>query len=194
MSPAINLQLNYSPPTASVLWTGPQNFNSILPNPAVSEPGTYTVVVTGANGCTAEAVVVIGLDTMSPQLSASGGLLTCLQNQVMLSASVMPANSAVSWTGPQNYSSQELSPIVSVPGIYTLVATSPNGCTGATQVQVNADTDFPQVSIQGGTLNCVQTSLTLMSAVSPAQSILAWSGPQNFSSSQPNPLINIPGA
>lgn len=194
LAPVIILQPDYSPPNAAVVWTGPKNFHSNLPGPAISDPGIYTAVVTGANGCTAETTVSVGLDTLPPILSASGGLLTCLQSQLMLSANVSPPGSIVSWTGPQNFSSEELSPVVSLPGIYTLLATSANGCTGTTQVQVVADNDFPQVSIEGGTLTCTQASLTLNATYSPPQSTLAWSGPQNFSSAQPDPFITIPGA
>ncbi len=180
-------------PGATVLWSGPQNFNSTATNPAVVLPGSYTVVAAGANGCTAETAVLVEIDTVSPLLSVSGGLLTCLQPQQTLTASVLPATATILWTGPQNFTSALLEPAVTVPGVYTLLATAPNGCTGTAQALVNADTDFPQVSVQGGTLTCLQTSLTLLPVISPASSAITWSGPQNFTSNQANPVVVLPG-
>lgn len=181
-------------PGATVLWAGPQNFTSTATNPAVVLPGSYAVVATGANGCTAETAALVGIDTISPLLSVSGGLLTCLQPQQTLTASVLPATATILWTGPQNFTSALLEPAVSVPGVYTLLATAPNGCTGTAQALVNADTNFPQVSVQGGTLTCLQTSLTLLPVISPVSSAITWSGPQNFTSNQANPVVVLPGA
>ncbi|MBL7798922.1 MAG: hypothetical protein JNJ90_20660, partial [Saprospiraceae bacterium] len=190
--PTVVAQANAAP-GATVLWSGPQNFSSAQTNPVVLLPGAYTVVATGANGCTAEASATIGIDTISPQVSASGGLLTCLQPQLALTASVSPANASVVWSGPDNFTSPLLQPVVSVAGTYTLLATNVNGCTGTATAVVTADTGFPQVAVSGGTLTCSQPALTLMPVFSPQASTVAWSGPQNFSSGLINPTVSVPG-
>ncbi|MEZ4740437.1 MAG: hypothetical protein R2818_14025 [Flavobacteriales bacterium] len=51
-------------------WSGPSNFSSTEQNPTVSEAGTYTLVVTGANGCTSEANVTVILDDEAPGATA----------------------------------------------------------------------------------------------------------------------------
>jgi len=178
---------------AALLWSGPQNFSSTSSAPLVTIPGNYTVVATGANGCTAQSTALVGIDTVAPQVSASGGLLTCMQPQLTLTATVQPADAGLSWTGPQDFSSTLLQPVVSVAGTYTLLATATNGCTGTATASVAADTGFPQVSVSGGTLTCSQTALTLMPVFSPPASSVAWTGPQNFSSNLPNPTVNLPG-
>lgn len=177
----------------TVQWLGPQNFSSSLTVPTVVIPGVYTVTATGANGCTAQATATVGMDTISPQLSASGGLLTCLQPQLVLTASVSPANASVVWSGPDNFTSPLLQPVVSVAGTYTLLATNANGCTGTATAVVTADTGFPQVAVSGGTLTCSQPVLTLMPVFSPQASMVSWTGPQNFSSGLPNPTVSVPG-
>ncbi len=49
-------------PGVSYLWTGPNGQTSTEANPAVDQPGTYTLVVTAPNGCTGtDAVEVIEL-------------------------------------------------------------------------------------------------------------------------------------
>ena len=40
-------------------WTGPGGFASTMQNPTVSNAGTYTVTVTNANGCTAQATATV---------------------------------------------------------------------------------------------------------------------------------------
>ncbi|MFN0014155.1 MAG: hypothetical protein ACKVU2_06365 [Saprospiraceae bacterium] len=191
-SPAVAVQAVAAAGSA-LLWAGPQNFMSTVPAPIVMVAGTYTVTATGANGCTATATAAIGTDTVAPQVNASGGLLTCLQPQLTLTATVQPVNASLSWTGPQSFTSSLLQPVVSVAGTYTLLATAANGCTSTAQATVTADTGFPQVSVTGGTLTCAQPALTLMPVFSPPGSSVAWSGPQNFTSNLPNPAVTAPG-
>ncbi|MBK6342640.1 MAG: hypothetical protein IPF41_08640 [Flavobacteriales bacterium] len=51
-------------------WSGPSNFNSTEQNPTVCAPGTYTLVVTGSNGCTSTATA--GWADMSPPQPLAG--------------------------------------------------------------------------------------------------------------------------
>lgn len=193
-APVIQIQAAFSPQNTALHWSGPDQFSSNLPNPQVFLPGIYTVIGTGTNGCTAEAQTVVGMDTVAPQVTATGGLITCTQNQLTLTGTVIPSNSTVLWSGPQNFSSNLLNPQVSAPGAYTLLATAPNGCTGTTTALVTADTDFPQVSIPGDTLTCTQKTVQLIPVISPAGGMTVWTGPQNFYSTLLNPVVNTPGA
>ena len=190
---AVPISATVTPANAQVLWTGPQAFSSTLLSTNVSTSGTYNIQVTAANGCTATSTATVLIDTISPQVSASGGLLTCIQNSLSLTASVMPANSQLLWMGPQSFSSSQLNPVVSVAGNYVLTATASNGCTGTASAVVTADSDFPVVSASGGTINCTQNAVVLMSSVSPGGTNLSWSGPQSFNSTQPNPMVSIGG-
>jgi hypothetical protein len=45
-NPSVLLDAGYSNPAATYLWTGPNNFTSVSPTPAVVESGLYTVEVT----------------------------------------------------------------------------------------------------------------------------------------------------
>ncbi|TNE59678.1 MAG: T9SS type B sorting domain-containing protein [Bacteroidetes bacterium] len=191
--PQITLQTTLLPGNATLLWSGPQNFTSSDLEPAVSLDGQYTVLATAPNGCTATTTALVLIDTVAPVVSASGGLLTCVQNTLMLGASVTPANSTVLWSGPQGFTSMQLQPAVSVSGDYQIVATAPNGCTAAATATVTADSDFPVVVVGGGTLTCAQAAITLSSMVTPAGTAISWTGPQNFSSNQPSPNVTVPG-
>ncbi|MEZ4740436.1 MAG: hypothetical protein R2818_14020 [Flavobacteriales bacterium] len=61
-------------------WSGPNNFSSTEQNPTIGEAGSYTLVVTGANGCTSEATAEVTLDNTLPGASAQGGVLNCNVN------------------------------------------------------------------------------------------------------------------
>ncbi|MEZ4740438.1 MAG: hypothetical protein R2818_14030 [Flavobacteriales bacterium] len=50
-------------------WSGPNNFSSTEQNPTIGEAGSYTLVVTGANGCTSEATAEVTLDNTLPGAS-----------------------------------------------------------------------------------------------------------------------------
>ncbi|MBK6342639.1 MAG: hypothetical protein IPF41_08635 [Flavobacteriales bacterium] len=47
-------------------WSGPSNFNSTGAEPHRVRPGTYTLVVTGSNGCTSTATAEVEQDTDVP--------------------------------------------------------------------------------------------------------------------------------
>lgn len=192
--PTASILVNFSPANSTLLWQGPQNFNSTLPNPVINTPGLYLAIITGANGCTTTATATVSADTLPPQVLAADGLLTCLQNQLALNLSLQPTGSTVLWTGPQNFNSTQLQPVVGTPGTYTVLATAPNGCTASTTVQVIADTDLPVISSTGGTITCAQANVVLTATVTPSGALLAWSGPQNFSSNQPAPIVSVPGS
>ena len=109
----------------SFSWTGPNNFTSLDQNPTVSVAGTYVLTVTGANGCTSVDNAEVDQDDDVPGAQATGGTLTCTTTSIMLTGS---GNGAFSWTGPNNFTSQEQNPTVSVAGTYVLPVTGSNGC------------------------------------------------------------------
>src|SRR5690606_2270939 len=117
-------------------WTGPNGFTSDAQNPTVSVAGTYTLVVTGANGCTSEATAVVSADTAAPVVEAPGGPLSCDTYTFQLTAT---GNGTFWWSGPNGFTSGEQNPVVNVVGTYTLVVTGANGCTSSVTVEVWKD-------------------------------------------------------
>ncbi|MEB2341591.1 MAG: T9SS type A sorting domain-containing protein, partial [Flavobacteriia bacterium] len=110
---------------------GPGGFTSTEQNPTVNEAGTYTLTVTGANGCTSTATAVVELDNQVPGAQASGGELDCATHSTTLHAT---GNGSFLWTGPNGFSSTEQDPVVVDAGTYTLVVTGSNGCTSSDMV------------------------------------------------------------
>ena len=97
----------------------------------MSQPGTYTVTVTGGNGCVGSGTVTVTEDYDPPVVSAtSDGTLTCANLQVTLTARVEGNGPyAFVWQGPGGASIGTASSVdVSEPGTYTVTVTGSNGC------------------------------------------------------------------
>lgn len=107
---------------------------------STSNAGVVTVTVTNtATGCTITAQYTVTSNTTPPNLTASGGTLSCASPSTSLQASSTNTNVTYSWTGPAVSSgSNTASPIVGAPGDYTVVATNTvTGCTSSSVVTVS---------------------------------------------------------
>jgi len=107
----------------SYQWTGPNNFSAKVANPETNIPGTYTVQIETAGGCTNQATVTIETAVDAPDLRVEGGTLTCSEATIQIGAMAsLPAT--YEWSGPDGFRSDVANPMVSVAGIYTVKAVS----------------------------------------------------------------------
>jgi len=189
-----NLPLDGTSPSNNVswAWTGPNSFVSAEQNPVVSEPGVYELTVTGLNGCTSTDTTTVGVDQTNPVTTLSTAILTC-------SVTSMPINSTVSlpvtyvWSGPNNFSSTDPNPTVSNPGMYTVEVTAANGCTDTETIDVPQDIAAPDVSTAGNTISCSNPQVPLTGNSATPGATYLWAGPNNFSSTAPNPTVDADG-
>ncbi|MCK5246543.1 hypothetical protein KAR02_06570, partial [Candidatus Bipolaricaulota bacterium] len=115
----------------------------------VSEPGTYSVRVTGANGCSALGTVIVTEDTIAPAVDIRGnGVLTCSTTEIVLTANISQGRPpyAIEWAGPAG-NIVGTAPILTAtaPGTYTVAVTGSNGCTTTTTVVLDQDIAPPSV-------------------------------------------------
>ena len=125
------------------------NGNSLQPQ--INQAGTYTLlVVNGDNGCETTANVTVGENTLSPNaMAAATGEFDCLTESVSLdgSGSSVGNNFTYNWDGPALDNPSMLNPVVSAPGLYTLLVTdTDNGCTETAEVLVTEDEDVPSAA------------------------------------------------
>jgi len=133
---------------ATYTWTTPAGeFFSNNPNPSIpaattADAGVYTVVVTDTNGCmaTGEGEICI---TEELVITATAEF-SCEQGDISLVVTGAPAGSTYAWNGPNGFSSAAANPIVigatvADNGTYTVVVTSPAGCTGEGEVVVDVN-------------------------------------------------------
>ncbi|MDX1913739.1 MAG: gliding motility-associated C-terminal domain-containing protein [Saprospiraceae bacterium] len=192
--PSINLSAGSSTTGVIYTWTGPGNFLSNLPNPAVTNPGTYNLVVTDpVNGCTSTAAVTVTQDPTVPDIAVAADSLTCTNTTVILNATSNTPDVSFNWSGPNNFSSTLEDPSTSVPGAYSVVATALSGCTATFNYTVTQNINLPGVTAQGDTLTCTLTSGQITSNSNALGVTYAWSGPAGFTSNLPNPVVTLTG-
>lgn len=185
-------------PNAIFLWTGPGGSSgSNTAELTVTLPGTYTVLVANpANSCANTATAVV-IDLNAPSINAKGGTIFCPQTNLKLSLTLSgnTTNSAIVWTGPNGFTTTAAEPLVSIPGVYTVVVTNPaSGCSNSASVNVSLNSSsFALPSATGGVLNCITTAVTLQVPGVPAGYSYQWTGPNGFSSTLPTPSVTTAG-
>lgn len=130
----------------------------------VSNPGTYTVTVTGTNGCTATASQTITQNNTAPTVSIvapATSVITCSTNSLTFSAT---GGGTYSWSNGTAIVGTNASLTVTSAGTYTVTVTGANGCT-ATASQIITQSVTPPVvaisSTNSSVLTCTTTSVTL---------------------------------
>lgn len=137
-----------SPSLISYNWSNGATTSSIQP----SAGGNYSVIVTDVNGCTGSTNQSFTVHPL-PLPSISGDLDFCTGDNTTLTSSgnylSYQWSNAVS--GPQN--------TISAGGIYSVVVTDNNGCTGTTSIGVT-EHPLPQPQLNNATL-CAGASTSL---------------------------------
>ncbi|QCX37144.1 DUF11 domain-containing protein [Aureibaculum algae] len=178
---SVTLSGSSSTAGATYLWTGPGTITDATTlTPTVDTAGTYTLTVTGTNGCESTDTVEVTQDIALPNVEAGATAeLTCLVTSVTLSGSSSTAGTTYLWTGPGTITdATTLTPTVDTAGTYTLTVTGTNGCESTDTVEVTQDIALPNVEA-GATaeLTCSVTSVTLSGSSSTAGATYLWTGP-----------------
>src|SRR5690606_26953514 len=147
---------------ASYSWSNGSTVVGISAALEVTEAGTYTVTVTGENGCTATASETVSLDDSLPAAAiANEGLeLSCNITSLTLTAS---GGASYSWSNGSTVVGIAAALEVTEAGTYTVTVTGENGCTTTASETVTLDDSLPAAAIanDGLELSCNITSLTL---------------------------------
>jgi len=168
-------------------YTWQNNFTGALfaDNPLVT---TNYSVIGSALGCTATASASIILKAV-PIPSVSNNSPICNGQTLTLNAE---GGISYLWSGPQSYNTSIQNPIINnaAPvnsGVYNLTVTAANACTaGITSTVIVNPT--PNIGVLSQTL-CANQVLNLAANSFPGSSFL-WTGPNSFSSTLQNPVIN----
>ncbi|WP_211321279.1 SdrD B-like domain-containing protein, partial [Arcicella aurantiaca] len=104
--------------------------------------GTYTVLVTDANGCTARATAGVTVNIL-PTATASSNTPVCAGNELKLTVNEF-VNGTYSWSGPLSFTSSLREPSIATAttanaGVYTVSVKDANGCTATTTTTVVVD-------------------------------------------------------
>ncbi|MCF8202174.1 MAG: hypothetical protein K9J18_03715, partial [Crocinitomicaceae bacterium] len=130
--------------------------------------GSYTIVVTDTNSCSATTTVVLN-DPAIPTLSIANNGPVC--NGAMVTITPTTGFATYAWTGPNNYTSSLETPQVSVGGSYNLTAVDANGCSSSAVNDVVVNPILPvsvSLSTSPATSVCVGTDMTITAnAINP---------------------------
>lgn len=124
----------------------------------ITTPGIYNVTVTGRNGCTADASLIITRDIEPPtvEITSSTGLfeLNCAVSEIDVTA--VGNGNIYAWSGGDSDSGY--TNVFTEAGTYTVTSTGFNGCTNTAQVIVTSNMTPPTANItnlsETMTINC----------------------------------------
>lgn len=184
---------------SSYSWTGPNSYSNgtqspNIPNAGTANAGTYTVVVTGANSCTASALTTVSVNALPSFTSSVNSANIC--NGATIQFNAGSAANSYSWTGPATFSvNNTASPFINGAGIsnsgtYTVTAGT-GSCTASQTLAVNVYAPVSLTATATSTAVCQGSTLQL---IGNGGSSYQWSGPGSFSSNSQSPQIpNVPG-
>ncbi len=177
------LEANSEIPNVIYSWTGPNNFNSNVQNPLVTEEGEYTVTVIKSNGCTASETIQVDQNNVLPDVGASySNDLDCVFTQSDIIGTSSTNDVSFVWVGPNNFVSDQPVVTIEVAGDYTFYVTGVNNCVDSVLITVPFTGSYPEFEALGDTLFCGETeSFIDVLDVTPDVSY-SWTGPNDFAS------------
>ena len=187
---------------ASYNWTN-ANWASLGGTPTYNATltGTYHLIVTSQAGgvqCRDTATVLVTGNTVAPGATAVGGNINCLTPTTTLMGNSPTNGVNYTWTGPAIDPGNQFqqNPTVDEPGVYVITVRNPiNGCTSTATVTVLGDITPPAAGAVGGTITCVQTSITMDGSTNVPTPTWNWAGPGINPGNQTveNPNVNQGG-
>lgn len=173
----------------SYIWTRPDGTtvttadNTLIINNLTSdESGAYSVIV-NYNDCPSETSDPISIFVeRRPDAIAENSGPSCDTEDIQLVAVSSTENATYSWSGPNMFTSSEQNPLVEpVAGTYTLVVTSPTGCsnTFTTEVIVSETPAITEIDNNSNACANGMEDILLTATVSPANGDyeFEWTGP-----------------
>jgi gliding motility-associated-like protein len=118
----------------------------------VTQPGTYSVAATFANGCVSTATQLVAV----PAVRLRGDSLLCAGRSLTLSAEA-PGATAYAWSNGATTASTQ----ITQPGTYTVQALFAAGCTRTAHLRVQALAAVPPFALGPDTVVCAGQFLTL---------------------------------
>jgi uncharacterized repeat protein (TIGR01451 family) len=177
------------PAGATYSWAGPNSYTSSSQNPVISpsvaaNAGVYAVQVT-SNGCTTNANTTVVLTSVMASATANTPL--CTGSTLQLAAS--SGGTSYNWSGPNSFASTLQNPTVTAAttaatGTYTVTVTG-GSCAGTATVSVTVNATPVATVTKGAVCDGEQIQLHATGGTT-----YAWSGPNGFSSTSANPVIN----
>ena len=175
-NPTSTLSINYNG-SYNLDWSGPNSFNQTGNDIVVTDPGSYTGVVSDGAGCSVDVEIIISADLTEPLIELTPiPELDCDATSISVGINSYEPSVEYIWTFP-DLTTMTGGPMMnfSTPGDVMLTAINPNGCTSQESFTILSAGNFPILNIAGDDINCNNNQTTL-SATGNYNS-LEWSDP-----------------
>lgn len=182
------LSLTASGSATTFTWTGPGGFTSNIQNPTVpnfTASGIYTLTTGAALCLTTNTISVTAVPLTTTTLSSNSPI--CAGGTLSLTAT--GSATTYTWTGPGGFTSNFQNPTVSsmsVSGVYTLT-TGAGACLTINTISVAV---IPAISVSLSPIPTVCNNGSINLTAPAGGTTYSWSGPNSFTSSVQNPVIN----
>lgn len=190
-------------PGAAYKWTGPNGFTSTLADPTVkATPGTYAVTIVTAAGCVFKGATTLDLRQKPQIISLTTNAVDCRFPDEIITfdyiTNIPEQELSFDWRGPGGFMSTEAHPAVVaaqlVNGVYSVIATSRDGCVSDTaKVTISGLLAPEKPIIQGRDRLCSGDTLTLSASNLPVVGKYYWETPNGTITTTSNQLtiVNI---
>lgn len=187
---------------ADYRWTKPPSTVAIaanISNSQLSHQGIYQVVITDESGCEITETTEVFVNSL-PIVTAQN-INVSERDLIQLNAPSF-TGAAYQWYGPSDFLSQLEDPIVTTSatldhaGSYTLEVTDTNSCSGSTMITVAVsanpiDCNTANLSVETSNISIVEDEPIQLSASFAPSVTYEWIGPNNFTSTEQNPLVTV---
>jgi subtilisin-like proprotein convertase family protein len=177
----------------NVLWSGPGPETPTALNSHLLLPGNYSLHLTGFNGCDTILEITIADVRYQVDVILRPDTLTCNKQQ----ATLIPLSSRVIskqlWTYPDMTVTEIIDPTVMQGGLYKVVITDINGCTGEASMVLLIDTLAPQPLVSDKLIDCDSSSVLLFVTNASPNFLYTWGGPAGFNSMAASERVIVPG-
>jgi gliding motility-associated-like protein len=177
---------------ATISWTGPNGFTSLLDSPAITSvttaaTGIYSLTAT-LNGCTSAVTTEAVLVNATPDsVYAGSNSPICQGDTLRLTAADSTAAVIYSWTSSTGFTSTAQNPVIydadtTASGIYIVTATSLSStCSSTRQVAVTVNAIPTLLTINSNSPVCSGSSLLLGSTFNyETFGTFSWTGPNGY--------------
>ncbi len=195
----VQLSASATPTNVTYAWTpsgGTLDFTNI-PNPISTGAGSYDVLVTATNGCTAIATATITPDANAPVVSVAPSNLTITCVTSTVTSVISSTNTTLTYTWFPAPLVGGNNPSFIAAGVYDATITASNGCSTYTSVTVTDISITPTITINpASVLNCTLTSTQLSAVATPTDvnNTFNWSGPGTITNGTTlNPTVDAGG-
>ena len=159
----------------------------------VSQVGNYFLEITSGSCVDTDTISVLADDSFI-ELDFNFDVLDCNNQSSLIEINSNQILTNVRWDGPAAFSRVGDNIVVSDPGTYLVTVTSVDGCTSMDSVIVTDGFDVIDPVIDPPIITCVSPQPNAGISISDTNGLaFTWSGPNGFSSTLMNPVIDTGG-